>query len=220
MHPLAAFEIYRFYHTGDDETAALRGVSLQLAAGEFVVVMGPSGSGKTTLLNCLSGLDEPDGGHVEVMGRRISRRGEAERANMRASHIGIFPQTGNLFDHMSVEDNIRLQMRISRQVDSKRLAGLLSEFDLLGLEDSLPSKLSGGERARAGMAVALASDPVLLLADEPTAEVDAATELKIFALFAARRIRGRASLVASHSHALANRADRLLTMRDGRLVDA
>jgi putative ABC transport system ATP-binding protein len=220
MHPLEAFELYRFYHAGEDETFALRGVSLQLAAGETVVVMGPSGSGKSTLLACLAGLDEPDGGHVEIMGRRLTRRPEAERARLRARHIGFFPQTGNLFDHLSVEENIRLQMQIAGRSDPDRLARLLGDLYLLGLRKLSPTALSGGERARAGLAVALANEPDLLLADEPTAEVDRATELKIFEFFAARRTQGRATLVASHSRALAGRADRLLTIRDGKFVDA
>lgn len=220
MHPLEAFELYRFYHAGEDETFALRGVSLQLATGELVVVMGPSGSGKSTLLACLAGLDEPDGGHVEIMGRRLTRRPEAERAKLRARYIGVFPQTGNLFDHLSVEGNIRLQIRILGGGNSDRLARLLRDLDLIGLRRLLPTELSGGERARAGLAVALAGEPDLLFADEPTAEVDQATELKIFELFAARRAQGRTTLVASHSQALASRADRLLTIRDGRFVDA
>src|SRR5438309_390825 len=95
MKALQAFDLYRFYHTGDDETLALRGVSIHLDDGEIVAVMGPSGSGKSTLLACLSGLDEPDGGHVELMGKRLTRRPEAERAAMRASGIGILLQSSN-----------------------------------------------------------------------------------------------------------------------------
>src|SRR4029077_1033790 len=113
MRILEAIELYRFYHAGTDEIFALRGVSLSIEPGEVVAVIGPSGSGKSTLLACLAGLDEPSGGHVEIMGRRLTRRPEAERAKLRARHIGIYPQTGNLFDHLSVEGNIRLQMRIA-----------------------------------------------------------------------------------------------------------
>ncbi len=220
MYALEAVELYRFYHAGEDETFALRGVSLQLAPGELVAVMGPSGSGKSTLLACLAGLDEPSGGHVEIMGQRLTRRPEAERAKLRARYIGIYPQTGSLFDHLSVEGNIRLQMRIAHIAGPERLQELLAALGLLGLRKSSPGQLSGGERARASLAVALANDPALLLADEPTAEVDQATEMAIFELFAQRRAQGRATLVASHSRALVSRADRLLALRDGRLIDA
>src|SRR4051794_23030214 len=108
MSALVAHELYRFYHVGDDEMAALRGVDLELARGELVALMGPSGSGKSTLLACLAGLDEPDGGHVEVMGQRLSRRPEAVRAQLRARHLGVMMQSGNLFDHLTVAANIAL----------------------------------------------------------------------------------------------------------------
>src|SRR3954468_4120229 len=102
MRALRAFELYRFYHVGDDETAALRGVDVEIERGELVALMGPSGSGKSTLLACLAGWDEPDGGHVEVMSQRLSRRPEAVRARLRARHIGVLMQSGNLFDHLTV----------------------------------------------------------------------------------------------------------------------
>src|SRR5438105_2424284 len=117
MKILQAFDLYRFYHAGEDETLALRGVSMHIDEGEMVAVMGPSGSGKSTLLACISGLDEPDGGHVEVLGKRLTRRPEAERAAMRAANIGVLMQSGNLFDHLTVEDNIELQMRLARKLD-------------------------------------------------------------------------------------------------------
>src|SRR3979490_2394975 len=105
MRVLEAFDLYRFFHAGDEETLALRGVSIHVEAGEIVAVMGPSGSGKSTLLSCLVGLDEPDGGHVELMGKRLTRKPEAERAALRASEIGILLQSRNLFGHLSVIDN-------------------------------------------------------------------------------------------------------------------
>src|SRR5437660_2767469 len=108
MDPLEAFELYRFYHAGEDETFALRGISLRVRSGELVAVMGPSGSGKSTLLACLGGLDRPDGGMVYVNGHAISRRPERERARLRAQHIGVVLQTGNLIPHLTVEDNIRV----------------------------------------------------------------------------------------------------------------
>lgn len=219
MHMLEAFELYRFYHAGEDETFALRGVSLRLDAGELVAVMGPSGSGKSTLLACLAGLDEPDGGRVELLGQRLTRRSEFERTKLRGRHIGMFLQNGNLFEHLSVTGNVRIQMALAGKSDAGRLAEVLAQLHLTELRDSIPAQLSGGETARAGLAVALAVNPDILLADEPTAEVDAGTEARIFELFSTRRSQGGATLVATHSSALAERADRVLNMLDGWIAD-
>ena len=193
MNALEAVELYRFYHAGDDETFALRGVSLQLRPGELMAVMGPSGSGKSTLLACLAGLDEPDGGHVELMGRRVTRRPEAERAALRARHIGILRQSRNLFEHLTVAGNIRLQLKLAGRPRDARLDATLDLLGLRPLLDSRVGQLSGGETARAGLAVALAADPIVLLADEPTAEVDAATAGAMLALLAQHRDEGRAT---------------------------
>jgi putative ABC transport system ATP-binding protein len=219
MRVLEAFDLYRFYHTGEDETLALRGVSLHVDAGETVVVMGPSGSGKSTLLSCLVGLDEPDGGHVELVGRRLTRKPEAERAAMRAAEIGILLQSRNLFEHLSVADNMRLQMRLARKLDKQRLERLIDLVGLTHRRQARPSQLSGGEAARAGLAVALSSDPKVLLADEPTGEVDAETERDILRLFASRRQNGGATLIVTHSDALAAHADRVIRLLDGRIVN-
>ena len=152
MQILEAFDLYRFYHTPEEETLALRGVSIHVAPGEIVVVKGPSGSGKSTLLACLAGLDEPDGGYVEVVGKRLTRRPETERAAMRATHIGMLLQSGNLFDHLTVTENIRLQMHLAHKVDEGRLSMLLDQVGLRNRRLAYPSQLSGGEMARAGLA--------------------------------------------------------------------
>jgi putative ABC transport system ATP-binding protein len=220
MRVLEAFDLYRFYHIGDEETLALRGVSIHVDAGELVVVMGPSGSGKSTLLSCLVGLDEPDGGYVELIGKRLTRRPEAERAARRAAEIGILLQSRNLFDQLSVSDNMRLQMRLARKLDERRLRELI---ELVGLQDrrnARPSQLSGGEAARAALAVALSTDPKILLADEPTGEVDTVTEAHMLRLLETRRNAGGATLIATHSDALASHADRIVHIFDGRVVNA
>ena len=220
MKVLEAFDLYRFYHTGDEETLALRGVSLHVEAGEIVVVMGPSGSGKSTLLSCLVGLDEPDGGYVQLMGKRLTRRPETERSAMRAAEIGILLQSRNLFEHLSVSDNICLQMRLARKFDRRRLSKLI---DFVGLHDrrnARPSQLSGGEAARAALAVALSAEPKVLVADEPTGEIDAETEKHIMRLLDDRRGNGGGTLIATHSDALAARADRVIRLLDGRVVNA
>ncbi|MES0157861.1 ABC transporter ATP-binding protein [Mesorhizobium sp. M0018] len=217
MHALDAHELYRFYHIGDDETAALRGVSFQMSPGEIVALTGPSGSGKSTLLACVTGLDEPDGGHVEVAGLRLTRRSEAERTRIRTANFGILLQSGNLFGHLSVEQNIRLQMLLAGKHNEKGIGALLESVGLSHRGNAFPTELSGGETARAGLAVALAADPPILVADEPTAEVDRDTESGLIEQFEARREAGLVTLLATHSKALAQRADRIIRLRDGRI---
>lgn len=219
MPVIEAFDIYRFYHTREEETLALRGVSIHVDRGETVVVMGASGSGKSTLLTCLCGLDEPDGGYVELMGKRLTRRPEVERAKMRAAEIGILLQSGNLFEYLSVEDNVRLKMHLARKVDERQLKELINWVGLYSRRKARPSQLSGGEAARAGLAVALATSPSLLLADEPTGEVDAQTEHQILNLLAVRRQQGGATLIATHSNVLAAHADRVVQLQDGRVIN-
>jgi putative ABC transport system ATP-binding protein len=215
---LEAVDLYRFYHAGDDETLALRGVSLRLYPGEVVAVTGPSGSGKSTLLACLAGLDEPDGGSVRVAGRPMSRRTEAERAALRASAIGMLFQSGNLVDHLSIEQNIVLAQRLAGQVDRRRVASLLNETGLTARAGAAPVTLSGGEVARAGLAVALANDPVLILADEPTGELDENTADRIVSLLRRRSLAGAAVLIVTHNERLAAEADREITLADGRIT--
>jgi putative ABC transport system ATP-binding protein len=219
MPALEAFDIYRFFHTRESETLALRGVSLRLNAGEMVALVGPSGSGKSTLLACLAGLDEPDGGHVELLGERLTRRSEAERARLRAATIGILMQSGNLFPSLFVADNVKLAMLLARKVDTERAQNLLSSVGIADRQRARPNQLSGGELARAGLAVALAAAPPIILADEPTGEVDAITERSILDVMSAHCRAGAAILVATHSRALAAEADRIVHLQDGRIVD-
>lgn len=217
MSVLEAHELYRFYHVGDDEIAALRGISLFLSAGEMVSVMGPSGSGKSTLLACLTGLDEPDGGYVTVRDRLMTRRPEADRATIRAENFGILLQSGNLFQHLTVRENILLSMLLSGRKDAERLTALLQAVGLSHRERAYPAQLSGGETARAGLAAALAADPPVLVADEPTAEIDRVAEERLLEYFEARRAAGKTTLVATHSASLAARADRIIHLVDGRI---
>jgi len=217
MTVLEAVELYRFYHAAYDETRALRGVSLSVKSGEFVAVMGPSGCGKSTLLACLAGLDEPDGGYVEIAGERLTRRPESVRAMIRARNIGILLQSGNLFEHLTVADNIHLQLRLAGLRKHRPISEMLGKLGLEQRGDHLVSQLSGGEAQRAGLAVAMAADPAILLADEPTAEVDEETEAGIAKYFAERRLSGGATLVVTHSEALARQADRIVRLMDGQV---
>jgi putative ABC transport system ATP-binding protein len=215
---IEARDVYRFYHAGDDETLALRGVSLAVAPGELVAVMGPSGSGKSTLLLCLAGLDEPDGGVVDVAGERMTRRPEWQRAALRARAIGVLLQAGNLVEHLSVADNVRLQLHLARKAPGD-IGAMLDAVGLLERARSRADQLSGGEAARAGLAVALAAEPAVLLADEPTGDVDAATESVMLDLLRRRVAAGTAAVIATHSEAVARSADRIVKLRDGRVID-
>lgn len=213
---LEARSLYRFYRSGDEETLALQGVSLSVKDGEFVAITGPSGSGKSTLLSCLAGMDNPDGGSVHIAGQRISHRPEPEQAGLRARYIGMLFQHSNLFEHLTVAQNLDLVRSVPgrRRTDG---SDLLSRLGLAERAAAYPGQLSGGELARAGLAVALANSPAVLLADEPTGELDSATESRVLAMLSDVADCGTAILVASHSPAVAAAAERVVRLDDGRL---
>jgi putative ABC transport system ATP-binding protein len=215
---LEAERLYRFFHAGDDETLALRGVSLSVAAGELVAVTGPSGSGKSTLLACLAGLDEPDGGVVRVAGERLSRRPEGERARLRARSIGVMYQQANLVGHLSVSGNVALAQQLRGVTDAAWRREVLERCGIARRAGARPSQLSGGELARAALAVALANDPPALLADEPTGELDEATAARVLGLLRERADAGAAVLVVTHTRAVADAADREVRLRDGEVA--
>jgi putative ABC transport system ATP-binding protein len=220
MTALDAVSLYRFFHAGDDETLALQGVSLQVDAGEVVAVTGPSGSGKSTLLACLAGLDEPDGGMVLVDGERLSRRPEEERARVRARSIGMLYQQANLVGHLSVDANVALAQRLAGDRTSGAWrAELLEQCGLTSRAHARPNQLSGGELARAGLAVALANDPKVLLADEPTGELDDTTAQRVLALLHARADAGAAVLIVTHSPEVATASHREVRLRDGKVTE-
>jgi putative ABC transport system ATP-binding protein len=215
-----ARDLYRFYRAGDEEVLALRGVSLRVAAGEMVVVAGPSGSGKSTLLALLAGLDEPDGGFVTLVGERMSHRAEVHRTRLRRGLVGILRQSGNLVDHLSVRENVELVRRLrNRSARGRPVDELLDRVALGPRAQALPRELSGGELARAGLAVALVGDPAVLVADEPTGELDLSSERRVLALVHEVAAAGTAVVIASHSTEVASAADRVLQLADGRWAD-
>jgi putative ABC transport system ATP-binding protein len=215
---LRADRVYRFYRAGDEETLAVQGVSLELAAGEMVALCGPSGSGKSTLLSCLGGTDEPSGGTVWVRGERMSGRPEGERAVIRARLVGTMAQSGNLFSHLTVLGNLALAQALVGRRDRPDPMTLLDDLGMAPRAHAWPEQLSGGEVVRASLAVALANGPAVLLADEPTGEVDQSTESRMLSLLRRRAEGGCAVLVASHSEAVSAAADRTLSLEDGRLA--
>jgi putative ABC transport system ATP-binding protein len=214
---LRARELYRFYRAGDEETLALRGVSIEVPAGKLLTVAGPSGSGKSTLLACLAGLDEPDGGSVYLRETRISHRPEHERSALRARHIGTLFQAANLLEHLTVRRNVELVQRLAGRRDRDRADALLEAVGLTRRGGARPSELSGGEAVRAGLAVALANDPDVLIADEPTGELDGQTEAGVLTLIRDQADRGKAVVLASHSAAVAAVADQVIQLKDGQV---
>jgi putative ABC transport system ATP-binding protein len=184
-----------------------------------VAVVGPSGSGKSTLLSCIAGLDEPDGGSVSIDGDRMSRRTEATKAALRANSIGVVLQSGNLLEHLTVSQNIKTAQKLASRPGKKAPGEILMDVDLTGRATSYPSMLSGGEAVKAAIAVALANDPTLLLADEPTGELDPVSEAKIIDLFLSLAQRGVTVVVATHSGSVARKASRVINLQDGRIVD-
>jgi putative ABC transport system ATP-binding protein len=201
---------------------ALRGVDLTMASREFVAVMGPSGCGKSTLLNLVAGLDTPTEGEVVLAGHSLVGRDEDDLARMRRKHIGIVFQFFNLLEGMSVLENVALPAvvaGISRRRAETRARDLL---DLLGLADKAgkaPGVLSGGQRQRLAIARALANEPTLLLADEPTGALDSAGGAEVMELFRRLHRDGQSILLVTHDDEVAVASDRIVQMRDGRVSD-
>jgi putative ABC transport system ATP-binding protein len=191
---------------------------MQVSRGEIVAVVGPSGSGKSTLMACIAGLDELDGGFVYINGERLTRRDEKARTSLRARSIGILLQSGNLFDHLTVRQNVRLKMHLAGQNDDARIDEVLELVGISKRDHAYPTQLSGGEASRAGLAVALAPKPPILIADEPTGEVDSETEQRILALFEEHRQNGGAILIVTHSDTIARHADRIIRLQDGKIL--
>jgi putative ABC transport system ATP-binding protein len=209
--------LHRFFRRGSDEVAALRDVSFDVRAGEHVAVRGPSGSGKSTLLALLAGLDRPDAGEVRLDGTAYNFRDAPDPSRTRRRAIGVLTQTSSLLAHLTVAGNVRTAARVRRcdaDVDQ-----LLAMVGLTARRDAWPTELSGGETARAGLAAALVGSPRLLLADEPTAEISSAEESDLLALLREIRPHDGATIVVTHSDAVADAADRVLELDAGRLTE-
>jgi ABC-type lipoprotein export system ATPase subunit len=210
-------DVFKIYKEGTTETVALRGASMALPRGRMTSLVGPSGSGKSTLLSLVAGLALPSAGQVVVEGKDISRLGESERARLRAERIGIVFQSGNLIPFLSAIENVELAMRIAGKKGGRIQAR--AALDGLGLGNRLhhrATQLSGGEVQRVAVAVALANDPDLLLADELTGELDSATAEQVMGLLTEMwRERELTVLLVTHNRELAARADHRLRLVDG-----
>ncbi len=210
------------YRSGARETRALRGLDLDVRRGEWLAVMGPSGCGKSTLLHLLGGLDLVDDGSVEVDGEDLARLSEARRAVLRRARVGYVFQFFNLVQDMTVAENVELPMLLvggSHQDARDRRRALLAEVGLGDLGRALPSQLSGGEQQRVALARALANRPGVLLADEPTGNLDTAAARQVLGLLAAQHAAGQTIVMVTHDPRVAAAADRLLVMQDGRFTE-
>jgi len=195
----------------------LDGVDVDLQAGELVAVVGPSGSGKSTLLHLAGGLDRPDAGEVAVQGQRLEGRSDAALARLRARHLGFVFQAFHLVPELSGEENVHLAARFGPSGAAGRVASLIDAMDLRAVAGSLPSQLSGGEQQRFAVARALVNDPAVVLADEPTGNLDARSGAIVLDLLRVATAAGRGVLVVTHDPAVTARADRVLSLRDGKL---
>ncbi len=220
---LAARELVKAYGEGDAVNRVLDGVSLDVEAGSFLSIMGPSGSGKSTLLHLLGGLDQPDAGEVQLRGKPLSALPDHERTALRGAEIGIVYQFFNLIPVLDAAENVALPAVIAGRPEREYREQRDAVLELVGLSDhrhKLPSQLSGGMQQRVAIARALFIDPSVLLADEPTGNLDHATGAQLLALFAeAQRTRGQTIVMVTHDPRSAAYGDAVVGLRDGRIDD-
>ena len=218
---LSARGVVKAYHTGSHEVPALRGVDLDVQAGELVTVMGPSGNGKTTLLNCLSGLDDIDAGTVTVDGADLFAMSNAERTRHRATRMGFVFQAFNLIPVLSAAENVELPLLITGvgpAAARERARDMLGRVGLGDRADHRPGELSGGEQQRVTVARALVTEPALVWADEPTGALDSRTAGDIVELLHEVHAAGHTLVIVTHDEALGRSGQRLVQVRDGRVV--
>ena len=207
------------YSEGRELRHVLKDASLEVGEGEFVAIRGRSGSGKSTVLNLVAGIDQPGSGEIYLAGKALSRLGAHERTLLRRDHIGFVFQFFNLIPTLRVLENVLLPAELSGRAEARRASELLERVGLADRASSFPDRLSGGEQQRVAIARALVCDPRLVLADEPTGNLDDATGATVMGLLdALTRRAGKTLLLATHSREVAALADRVLTIEGGRLV--
>jgi putative ABC transport system ATP-binding protein len=218
---VATHSLNKTYQVGDAEIQVLKGVALNVAKGEFVAVCGPSGSGKTTLLNLISGIDRPTSGKILVLGQDLTVQDEDFLADFRCSNVGFVFQSYNLVSTLTVAENVAFPMEWIRKPEAEietRVAELLETVGLQYRANHFPSQLSGGEQQRVAFARALANDPELILADEPTGNLDTKNGQKITQVLKMLKANGKTVIVATHDPELMQLADRIVCLEDGRLA--
>ena len=214
-------DVVKTYRTGAGEVAVLRDITLTVRTGEFVSVVGPSGSGKSTLLNMITGVDRPTSGEVIVGGAPVHTMSENQLARWRGRQVGFIFQFFQLLPTLTVLENVMLPMDFCamyrRRERRQRALDLLGQVGIAQHADKLPNALSGGEQQRAAIARALANDPPLVVADEPTGNLDTSTAAEVFALFEALVEQGKTLMVVTHDRGISTRTKRVLHLLDGRL---
>jgi ABC-type lipoprotein export system ATPase subunit len=219
---LTARALRKTYGRGDALVRAVDDVDLDVATGETVAIMGPSGCGKSTLLYLLGGLDRADGGEILLAGQRVDQLGERDLARLRRDAVGFVFQSFHLMDELTAVENVELPALLagrSPRAARRRALELLERTGLADRARFLPSALSGGQRQRVAVARALANDPLVVLADEPTGNLDSAATLEVLRLFDDLHQTGQTLVIVTHDARIAATADRLITMRDGALLD-
>jgi len=214
-------DLSRVYRTDLVETTALSGIDLVVESGEFVAIMGPSGCGKSTLLNIIGMLDSPSGGSYEFDGREVAGRSEAQLADLRKRNLGFIFQSFNLIDELSVEENIELALLYHDIAASERKRRVDAVMDRVGIAHRArhkPSQLSGGQQQRVAVARALVAQPKLILADEPTGNLDTAHGEEVMKMLQTLNAEGSTIIMVTHSPAHADYASRVVNMLDGRIL--
>jgi putative ABC transport system ATP-binding protein len=219
---LSARELRKTYGTQAALVRAVDGVDLDVAAGETVAVMGPSGCGKSTLLHLLGGLDRPTAGEVRLAGRRVDQMSEKALARMRRDAVGFVFQAFHLMDELTAVENVELPALLagrSPRAARRRASELLDRVGLADRARFLPTQLSGGQRQRVAVARALVADPAVVLADEPTGNLDSAATREVLRLFDSLHTAGQTLVIVTHDVRIAATADRMISMRDGAFTD-
>lgn len=223
MSTVTCKNICKTFQQGDQTVTGLDHISLTIEAGEFVCLSGPSGSGKTTLLNAIGGLDTPDSGIIKIGDKEVHKLNKSQRADLRLNNIGFVFQAYNLIPVLTARENIEFIMQVQgvepKERKNKTLS-MLKEVGLEGLEDRIPAQLSGGQQQRVAVARAIVSSPKLVLADEPTANLDSASATQLIELFLKlNQERGITFIISTHDQRIMRYCRRLITMVDGNIVD-
>jgi putative ABC transport system ATP-binding protein len=223
MTAVRCVDLCKTYHQGEEKIKALDHVTIDIVEGGFVCLSAPSGGGKTTLLNTIGGLDKPDSGEVYIAGRRIDNLRKGELAELRLRNIGFVFQAFNLIPVLTARENVEFVMQVQGVAAAERgeqALKILQEVGLAGLEDRLPADMSGGQQQRVAVARAIVSHPALVLADEPTANLDSKTADGLMELFCELNERHKTTfIIATHDKRVMSYAKRLIRMLDGRIVD-